>query len=456
MPKFIKNIQITDVDRIIRPGVGHIYKGTMTIGDLAEGLADGNLKYAPKYQRGADIEDEKIDAVLLLDVTDEKLEIDPHRAAQMAAKYLLGLEGDHDGTEEDELEFFNPDVIWNARKSGNDLDYDKTKRRLTVHSTITIPDSAHRHYMSYLLWLWKNDPAEIPDEIELSSDGRAIDALALRKLLQTWDPYDEETSGVFVEIFNVSPAYEGRLFDEYNVEGKRPTQGAAIDMHPGKDAARKFVVTKLMKKCPIFARTEIEIRGSTIGKNSRKITTLATLVSAVRPFQKDLLKLQEDQKKYDDLMDFVCNFYSEWSTHYTEFAPTASGVARQELREQTFAMTNIMFFPMMRLAFELWMKYVKAGIDWKSESEWKDALAKLAGKVKTTNAKGADVTVDVMARDYSDSEGNFVEGNPDWQGKILVQKFDQEGNPTGWSLSSTRQTRDAAYHYLAATAGLRV
>lgn len=229
-------------------------------------------------------------------------------------------------------------------------------------------------------------------------DGRAIDALALRKLLETWDPYDEETSGIFVEIFNVSPAYEGRLFDEYNVEGKRPTQGAAIDMHPGKDAARKFVVTKLMKKCPIFARTEIEIRGSTIGKNSRKITTL---VSAVRPFQKDLLKLQEDQKKYDDLVDFVCNFYSEWSTHYTEFAPTASGVARQELREQTFAMTNIMFFPMMRLAFELWMKYVKAGIDWKSESEWKDALAKLAGKVKTTNAKGADVTVDVMARDYS-------------------------------------------------------
>ncbi|RZI53799.1 MAG: hypothetical protein EOP16_00905 [Pseudonocardia sp.] len=49
----------------------------------------------------------------------------------------------------------------------------------------------------------------------------------------------------------------------------------------------------------------------------------------------------------------------------------------------------------------------------------------------------------VMARNSDESVGN-----PDWEGKILVQKFDSSGNPSGWSLSSTRQTRDSAYHYV--------
>jgi hypothetical protein len=114
-------------------------------------------------------------------------------------------------------------------------------------------------------------------------------------------------------------------------------------------------------------------------------------------------------------------------------------------------MTNIMFFPMMRMAFELWTKYTKDGVNWRSEDEWKDALAKLAVPVTTKDANGDPVTVDVMARDYTDENGNLVPGNPDWRGKILVEKF-KDGKPTGWSLSSTRQTRDAAYHYLVATA----
>jgi Pyridine nucleotide-disulphide oxidoreductase len=47
----------------------------------------------------------------------------------------------------------------------------------------------------------------------------------------------------------------------------------------------------------------------------------------------------------------------------------------------------------------------------------------------------------------------LVPGNPAWQGKILIRRFDRNGKPTGWSPSSTRQSRDAAYHYLTEVRG---
>jgi hypothetical protein len=54
-----------------------------------------------------------------------------------------------------------------------------------------------------------------------------------------------------------------------------------------------------------------------------------------------------------------------------------------------------------------------------------------------------------MARDEYDDKSNLVRvGNPEWYGKILVQQFHANGKSKGWSLSSTRQTRDAALHYL--------
>jgi hypothetical protein len=450
----MKNLEIPDVDRIHRHGVGDVYKGTATIGDIAGDLIEGVLEYAPKYQRGASLED--YDETTLMRVTDERLDIDAKRAATMAAKFLMGFDAEKESDREDALELFNVELIWNIRKNARMApEYDEDTRMLTVHSTITVPDSAHRHYMCYLLLRWKEDVAEVPDEVQISTDGRTIDELKLRDLLNRWDPFDRDHSGLFITIYNLDPENEGRLFDEYNVEGKRPTAGAAIDMHPTKTSSRRFV-RDLMEKCPIFERGEIEIRRSTIGKGSRKITTLATLDAAIRPFQKDLLEIQKDKSKYQDLLDFFCAFYTEWASHYTEFQPMVAGKPRQDLRKKSFAMSNIIFFPMFRLAFELWRKYDKGKVDWHSEQEWKDGLARLAGEVTAKDADGTKVKVPVMAREHVDEEGNFVPGNPEWQGKILIQQFDQNGNPTGWSLSSTRQTRDSAYHYLVQVAQVEV
>jgi hypothetical protein len=56
---------------------------------------------------------------------------------------------------------------------------------------------------------------------------------------------------------------------------------------------------------------------------------------------------------------------------------------------------------------------------------------------------------EVHSSDVRNKDGEFItEGNPAWRGKILIQQFEQDGTPSGWTLSSTRGNRDAAYHYL--------
>ena len=461
MPKFTRNVIIENVDRIYRPGIGYVYKGRISIGDLAEALKRGDIKYAPKYQRGQKRSaDTDFDSTTLLDISDPKLDIQVRRAQAMAAKYVIGM------FDQPDREFYNPDIIWNARKDDHapEVEYSPAKRTLTVHSTITIPDSAHRHYCYYLLYQWHAEPEGIPVEVAVADDGAVVDGDELGEYLAAFDPFDEEKSSTFVEIFNVPADHEGRLFDEYNVEGKRPSPGAAIDMFADKTASRRFV-DALMKKCPIFERSEIEMRGSTIAAASRKITTVSTLDAAIRPYQKDLLSLEKNKTLYDDLIDFFSQFYTEWAKLYPEFQPTASGKARQDLREKSFAMSNIMFFPMFRLAYELWDQYRLAGIDWNATSEWRDALARLAGPTTIDGPDGKPVLgpdgkpkkVPAMARDIRNQKGELVaEGNPAWRGKILIQQFKQDGTPSGWSLSSTRQTRDTAYHYLANLSGIKL
>ena len=83
-----------------------------------------------------------------------------------------------------------------------------------------------------------------------------------------------------------------------------------------------------------------------------------------------------------------------------------------------------------------------------TEAEWKNGLARLAGDVEIPdpNDEPKTLMVPLMARDVAEAD---MPGNPAWYGKILIQQFDPAGESKGWSLSSTRQTRDAAYHYLA-------
>lgn len=445
MAKFKKTVQIEDVHRVKRPGIGYVYVGRISIGDLADALAEGDLRYAPKYQRGMKQSDENFfDTDTLLEITNEKLEIQIKRAEAMAAKYLMAKE------EHAERMLFNPDVIWNARwDEARPPEYDAKNRSLTVRTTITIPDSAHRHYAYYLLSQWAANSDSIPDDVVLSEDGASITNGEIEKLLEDFDPYNEEESAVLVQVFNVPKDLEGRLFDEYNVEGKKPSNAASIDMYTDKTASRRFV-TALMEKCAIFDRNEVEVRSNTIAPASRKLTTIATLDAAIKPYSKRLLTIEKAKPQYADLIDFFSHFYTEIAHHIPEFQPTASGKARQDLRKRSFAISNILYFPLFRLAFALWEKYSEQGLDWRNEQEWRDGIARITGNTKKV-IDGKEIEVPVMARDSGEPDWH---GNPDWETKILTRKFDNEGQAQGWSLSSTRQTRDAAYHYLAQVAGV--
>jgi hypothetical protein len=210
-----------------------------------------------------------------------------------------------------------------------------------------------------------------------------------------------------------------------------------------------------MRSCPIFSESEIETRSNTIGSASRKITTVSTLDVAVKPFNKKLLELEKNSRtKYNDLVEFMSGFWQEWANNFPEFQPTASGAARQQLRKTSFAMSNIMFFPLFRMAFEFWQEFDKTNTDWRNTKEWQDAIAKLTQHVEVevpdpakVNARKT-VKVPIMARESDSSVGN-----PEWRGKILVESFNSEGKSVGWNVSSTRQTRDSAYYYLLEKAG---
>ncbi len=447
MAKFTKNVIIGDVHRVKRPGIGSVFVGRITIGDLADALAGGDVKYAPKYQRGLKASDDNVyDSETLVDIHSPNLLIEVKRAEAMAAKYLIALSGT--GTRI----FFNPDVIWNARDDASrPAEYDAKKRELTLHSSITIPDSAHRHYAYYLLRQWWADRESVPAQVVISEDGEAVDQGDLVDWLDKFDPYDEEESSVLVQVFNVARDLEGKLFDEYNVEGKKPSTSASIDMFSDKTASRRFVA-ELQKHCPIFGPSEIETRANTIAAASRKITTVSTLDVAIKPFNKKLLGLEKKPQEYADMIAFFCAFYEEWARHYPAFLPTASGKSRQDLRKASFAMSNIMFFPMFRLAFEIWESANHRQADWRAATDWREGLARLAGDIEVEREDGR-VKIPFMARD---SEDPYQVGNPGWQGKILVQKFDGQGRAQGWSLSSTRQTRDTAYHYLVEMAGVKL
>jgi DNA-sulfur modification-associated len=443
-------IRVDDVHRIKRPGLGYLYTGRVTIGSLYLGLTQGLIRYAPKYQRGfrntKNVEEEEYER--LVEIYDDRLVLDRRRASAIAVKYLMALNGSVDRL------LFNPDVVWNARKDSHhpEPDYEPDRRRLEVYTTLTIPDSGHRHLAYYFLGLWKDNNDRIPKEVEIDKDGERVGREQIAQWLERFDPFDDDESSVLVQVFNLPTEQEGRLFDEYNDEGKRASNAVAIDLYKDKTPSRRFI-TRLMELSPIFARSEIETRSNTIGTGSRKLTTNATLDAAAKPFTRLLLDLENnDAHAYDDLTRFIAAFFEEWAVFYPEYLPTAAADERWKLRQRSFALSNIIFFPLVRMAFHFWEQYQAASQDWRRAKEWKDALKRLAGTIEVPGERGKVVQVEVMARD---TYPTAHDGNPAWRETILVPRYDRRGTVVGWMLSSTRNTREAAFHYLCEVAGVR-
>lgn len=428
MSKLSALVQLEGVRRIHRRGIGWIYRAEISLEDLYEAIRRSVVRYAPRYQRGFKKWDQATDADLdkLLPINHPQLQLSVERARAMAVKYLIGR-------------LYSSHITWNARVEPDydEPDFDDEQGTLAIETVITVPDTGHRHLAYYLLGLWKKNPSEIPAQVIV--DGTPIDRETIAAKLDDLDLTDEY---VYCDVYTLTAEEEGYLYDEFNADSKPPQRAVSIDLNPHKTPSRRFVYG-LIERCRIFSRAEVETRGNTIGMKSRKLTTNSTLEGAVKGFEKRVQRL-ENTPKYDDLLDFTCAFFQEWAKVYKEFQPGASAEDRNKLRDSSFAISNIIFHPLFRLIIEMWEDYEKRNVDWRADHHWKDVVAKIGGTIQTKDPKtGHSITVDVMSRD-----------NPDWQGKILIRQFNQDGTEKGWTISSTRHTRDAAYNYLRGVSGL--
>jgi hypothetical protein len=422
----VKNVH----DFVEMPGTGRVYRGTISVSQLGKLIKKGTLKYAPGYQRGfKGVRENPADYEPLQPLTNPALQVKLKRAEEMAVKYLDG-------------KLFSAGVIWNARKEEGEPgpEWDPETHELSIYTEITVPDTAHRHLNYYLLERWKRDPAQIPVSVIVNEM-----PVYKEKILDLLNRFDPNNSLVFLEIYNLSPVHEGHLYDQFNNDAKKPDRAVGIQLNRQKTPSRRFV-DALMNASPIFSEFEVETRSNTIGSDSRKLTTISTLVAAAeQPSLKNLLvQLESDDKNasvHSDLVLFFNEFFTEYAKVFPVFQPSTPAEDRQKARstDGSFALSNIIFFPLFRMARDLWIHYREHKLDWRTQDDWKKAIAKLDGQVAGENGDGK---VSVMSR-----------SNPSWRGKVLVETYGPSG-VTGYSLSSTRQTRDAAYQYLLEVSGL--
>ena len=441
MPLGASNTTLLQVRRAIRRApVGAVYRAEISVEDLYQLVRFTRIHYSPRSQRGFSSRDDRRDEEFdqLLSLTDERVQIKNSRAEEMAVKLLMGR-------------LFSANVVWNARvEDGVELIYDADAETLEIPNPITVPDTAHRHRCYYLLGLWKRSPEKVPAKVTIFENQE----VTRDEILEMLDEFDPEATTVFLDVYNVTRAQEGELYDEFNSESKPPSSATAIDQFPTKTPPRRFMLA-LMEKTSIFGRDEIETRFNTIGSKSRKLTTNATMVAAIKGMTRsarELVDLESDEERYDDVIAFFDAFFTEWAVHFPAFEAGTEQGARHALRASSFALSNIIMHPLFKLVFDLWREYDERGEDWTEDQAWKDAVAKLGGIRRVKNLDYSpdrdpesepEITVTVMARN-----------NPEWRERILVPKYNNAGELVDWVLSSTRQTREAAYAYLREVAEL--
>jgi hypothetical protein len=430
MSRLLQTIVLEGVDRIHRRNVGYVYRAVMPIQHIYEAVRDAAVLYWPYGQRGLSIQGGDIpehEYRRLVPLTGDEVQINHRRSTEMAVKFLFER-------------LFSTSLVWNARQEpGIEVEFADSdhKGELRIRGAkITVPDTAHRHYLYYLLGLWKQDPREIPPKVLVSRD-RTYTRDEIARAIEEFDPDSEM---VYVDVYNVSQDEEGMLFDEFNDEGKPVSTSIAGHLNPNKTVERRFV-NRLIQVSSVFGPDEIEQHRSTIGSASRKLTTFGTLEQAVAPLATRLRDLERNEpERYEDLVAFTSAFFDAWADEFPEFRPRASGEKRHHLRKVSFAIANVIFHPLLRLAERLWEQCQEAGVNWRENEEWKNTIALIA---RTTVKNDSGEVVPIMDRT-----------NPGWRSKILVETLNRATGEREWSISNTRQTREAAFQYLCQVAGL--
>jgi DNA-sulfur modification-associated len=428
-----KGIVLDDVSRIRRPANEWIYRAPIDLETLYHAIVEGDIQYSPRYQRGydkwANFKDNELDS--LLSVTDDKIQIKNERAIAMAIKFLQGR-------------LYTAHLVWNARRGpeSREPEFDPNERTLTIFGRITVPDTAHRHRAHFWLVHWKLVPEEIPEQVEV--DGTVVTRDEIENLLDGFDPSEYQ---LHVDVYTLEPPREGFLYDEFNADSKAPSTAVAIALNPEKTPSRRFV-TRLIEESAatnsVLSTDEVEMRGNVIGAKSRKLTTIATLEAAARNMApKGALDQIERERpeSHKELVAFFNAFFEEWAQHFPAFLAGKTYQERWAFRAESYALSNIMFHPLFKLAFEMWTDMDANDEDFRAESDWKDALARLAAKISVEDVQDDGTTKTIKVPVMS-------QRNPAWENLILVPRFDRDGNKVGAIISSTTQTRAAAFSYL--------
>lgn len=433
MPVLASSLILNDVRRVHRPeSIGHVYRAELSFDELFHLIRYNRVQYSPRYQRGFSKREDRTDMEFdqLLSITDDRAQIDPRRSEEMAVKFLTG-------------HLYSVNIVWNARRDDDaDVRYDPERHTLEVSTAIVVPDTAHRHFFVYKLVLWKRDPERVPARLSIFEGSMEFTREEIWDLLDDFAPED---TYLFCDVYNITAEQEGELYDEFNSEAKKPSSATAIAQFETKTPARRFMLA-LMERTAVLGRDEIETRFNTIAAKSRKLTTNATMVAAVKSMvrsSRDLAALEVDTERWDDLIEFFDQFFLEWAGHFPEFEPGTDYGPRQTLRAGSFALSNIIMHPLFKLAYDLWSDYDRNDEDWRLDTDWRDVVAKLGGnRAMTDPDTKKQITLKVMDRE-----------NPEWRDRILVPRYGPSGIEK-WELSSTRQTRAAAYAYLREVAGL--
>src|SRR5438128_1611623 len=98
-------------------------------------------------------------------------------------------------------------------------------------------------------------------------------------------------------------------------------------------------MTRLMEKPALFTPVQIE----------------AAMRNMCKP--SELAALEKTPDAYEDLVDFMGAFFEEWAHHFPAFLPDKSADERNKLRSESFALSNVMFHPLFKLAYDLWKNH---------------------------------------------------------------------------------------------------
>lgn len=457
------DVKVPNVDMVSRPGIGSVYKATVSLDTLYKAAINAFVKYAPRVQRGLPSEEDHSDGYAeLFPFTDSNITgksgnvgINVSRAHMMAAKYLMSFDDRFDER------LFETEVLWNIRPSDDGLTptFDSSSRILSIPNecSVTVPDSGHRHYAFLEVGRWMRDPSLIPPNgiVYNPLDNKTLTAEQIEELLLAVNPRDAVIGAIMLKIYALSEEDEGRLFYEKNQEGKPVTRGQALRINPSATNSGRFV-DDLTNNTDVFSALEVIKNKGAVSAASRKLTTTSTLDQACKEFSAKLGSLREDDEAgYNDLLQFVNKFFLEWGAHNPAFLPGAETKERVKARWVSLATQNIIILQLVKFALNFYFDCYERSEDWRTSHQWKAALAKWSGSVKERDVDGEIVERPFMARPFAGSDPtkvvpesvNPVKGNPGWFNRIFVEKTKPDGT-VDYTINNTRDSRDQAYKYM--------